>query len=259
MCLILLAYHYHPEYPLIMAANRDEFYQRPTAPAAFWDDYPDILAGRDLEQMGTWLGVNRQGRFGAVTNYRGKFKTREETRSRGELVANYLAAKINPKQYVLELKQKREHYQGFNLLIGDLDSLFYYSNVVDKMIQLTPGIHGLSNAFLNTPWPKVVHGKRLLKQAVCQSMEQGKELDTNQIFSILETSEPFADQDLPDTGVGIEWERTLSPLFISSPNYGTRASTLLLVNKQGHVHFQERSFTISGKRLGKDMIYTFTI
>lgn len=256
MCLILLAYHYHPEYPLIMAANRDEFYQRPTAPAAFWDDYPDILAGRDLEKMGTWLGISRKGRVGAVTNYRGLFQTKAEPRSRGELVTNFLVAEKTPEDYLEELRQKRVDYHGFNLLIGDHKQMFYYSNVSDKMELLTPGIHGLSNAFLNTPWPKVVHGKRLLEQTV---LKQKKVLDPESFFSILALDKPFPDEELPDTGVGIEWERTLSPLFITSSNYGTRSSTLIWINKQGDVHFQERSFSKGGKPWGKDRIYTFTI
>jgi uncharacterized protein with NRDE domain len=164
MCLILFAYRTHPMYPLIVAANRDEFLKRRTAPAQYWEDAPHILAGRDLEKMGTWMGISTIGQFAALTNYRDPNEKTEGNRSRGELVADFLKINANPGSYMEKLTEKREMYPGFNLLAGNVDELFYYSNIENKVYKLEPGIYGISNHLLNTSWPKVERAGRVYQK-----------------------------------------------------------------------------------------------
>ncbi|NRD77784.1 NRDE family protein [Bacillus sp. BRMEA1] len=225
MCLILFAYHVHPVYKLIVAANRDESYQRPTLPIHFWEDYPDILAGRDLEKMGTWMGVTKSGRFAALTNYRNPKESAAGKRSRGELVADALKYKGNIKDYMRDLSDSKNLYPGYNLLAGDIEALYYYSNIGEKLVTIEPGIHGLSNHLLNTNWPKVQKGKAGLSKIISENPEGQI---TDQLLALLQNSDPAPDNQLPYTGVSIELERMLSPLFIKSAHYGTRSSTILL-------------------------------
>jgi uncharacterized protein with NRDE domain len=159
MCLIAFAYKTHPRYSLVVAANRDEFYRRPTAPVDFWPECPCVLAGRDLEQGGTWLGVSRDGRFAALTNYRDPAANRPDARSRGELVRDYLCGSMSPQEYLERVKASGGDYNGFNLLVGDAGGLWYYSNRTDVVAAVAPGVHGLSNHLLDTPWPKVAKAK----------------------------------------------------------------------------------------------------
>jgi uncharacterized protein with NRDE domain len=236
VCLILFAYRVHPDYPLIMAANRDEFYERPTAPAAFWEDAPSVLAGRDLEKGGTWMGVTKTGRFAAITNYRAPGHDRSDAKSRGYLVSDYLTGTEKPEEYLKKVQQERELYNGFNLLVGDTDSLYYYSPILNEISKVTPGIHGLSNAVLDTPWPKVKKGTEKLTQAV-----SNKTIDEEHLFSILSDTEEAPEEELPDTGVGKEWEKMLSPIFIKSSKYGTRASTILTIDHDQNIVFYEKS------------------
>ena len=169
MCLLIFAHQLSADYPLMVAANRDEFYARPTAPAAFWPEYPGLLAGRDLEQGGTWMGVTREGRFAAVTNYRDPDVAMPAPRSRGELPLDYLAGSTTPASYLAELAKRGGEYAGFNLLVGDRDSLWYFANSGGQAPRaLSPGLYGLSNARLDTPWPKVERGKAMLL-----SLQQG--------------------------------------------------------------------------------------
>lgn len=256
MCLILFAYQTESNYPFIVAANRDEYYLRPTAPASFWKDNPDILAGRDLKKMGTWMGVNRKGSFAAVTNYRDISNLKQDAQSRGELVSNFLANSSEPEQYLKKIKRIKDKYNGFNLLTGNLEKLFYYSNIEDKIIRLDPGIYGLSNAFLNTPWPKVLKGKQMLKEVLNSA---SVDVLVEKLFLILADAEPFADELLPDTGVGMEMERTLSPLFISSANYGTRSSTVIIIDHEGTVTFKERTFHKRSTSQWQEVAYKFQI
>lgn len=228
VCLILFAYHTHPKYKLIVAANRDEFYERPTAPVHYWEDYPDILAGRDLEKMGTWMGVTTAGRFAALTNYRNPNETTEGKRSRGELVADYLKSSENAGDYMRKVEVNRDIYPGYNLLAGDVHELYHYSNVENKLQRLQPGLYGVSNHFLNTDWPKVKRGKEGLSKIIT---EQGEPM-VDELFNLLQNADPFSDEVLPKTGVSLEWERILSPLFIKSNGYGTRSSTVLLMTEQ---------------------------
>lgn len=237
MCLILFAYKSNKQYPFILAANRDEFYDRPTLPVGYWSDNPSVLGGRDLEKKGTWLGVTRKGRFAAITNYRDPSQLRKDVRSRGEIVSDFLNGNDSPHDYLNRVKGKREMYNGFNLILGDISYCLYYSNITNVAEEIKPGIHGLSNHLLNTPWPKVVRGKDKLGNTV-----QDKDFpDRERLLGILADSQKAEDKDLPDTGVGLELERMMSPIFIQSPGYGTRSSTVLLIDHRNHVLFIERS------------------
>ncbi|WHY01245.1 NRDE family protein [Neobacillus sp. DY30] len=238
MCLILFAHKVHPEYRLIVAANRDEFYQRPTAPAHFWEDNPEILAGRDLEKMGTWMGVTKKGRFAALTNFRNPNEVTEGKRSRGELVSGALKYDGDIIQYMKSLTRNNEVYPGYNLLAGDGDHLYYYSNVGQELGRLTPGIYGVSNHLLNTEWPKVQLGKAGLTEII-----NNKQSDiVESLLTLLQKADQATDEKLPQTGVSLELERMLSPMFIKSENYGTRSSTVLLMSEK-EIHYVERVFS----------------
>lgn len=246
MCLILVAYQVHPHYQLVMAGNRDEFYDRPTAPMAFWNDAPDILAGRDLQAGGTWLGVSRTGRFAAITNYRDPMNVRSDAPSRGDLVSNYLKSQDGPQEYLEQLAHHGDNYNGFNLLLGNTQGLFYYSNYHKAGPgQLAPGYYGLSNHLLNTPWPKVERGKRKLQRLLDVHQPPPR---TKDLLTILQDRTQTADEALPNTGVSQEWERILSPLFIESPHYGTRSSTVVQVNANYQVEITEKTWTDRGIR-----------
>ncbi|WP_156288726.1 NRDE family protein [Oceanobacillus salinisoli] len=253
MCLINFHFHDHPTYKLIVAANRDEFYKRPTAPASYWEDDPNILAGRDLLQMGTWLGVTKQGRFAALTNYRDPNLSETGKISRGEIVRTYLAGGQTPEECLDTLQKNKDQYAGFNVLIGNQEQLFHYNNILDELHTITPGTHGLSNHTLNTPWPKVIKGKNMLHNYI----RENNNLDVNELFKIISDSEKAPDNDLPDTGVGLELERMLSSLFIKSPEYGTRSSTVLLIDKENKVTFHERTY--HNGEFQREKQYTFPI
>lgn len=238
MCLLFFSYDMHPDYQLIVAANRDEFYDRPTRPLAFWNDRPAILAGRDLKNYGTWLGVTRSGRFAAITNFRDPASQKAIAPSRGLLVSNFLAGSESPPDYLARIHSAGHRFNGFNLLIGDDDGLYYFSNKRTGIQRLRPGVYGLSNHLLDTPWPKVEKGKAHLETFLTGQ----EDMDTEAIFGILGDRSWPADDQLPNTGVGLEWERVLAPLFITSRVYGTRSSSILLMEKTGSVTFMERTF-----------------
>jgi len=238
MCLILIAWKSHPAYRLIIAANRDEYYDRPTAPAAFWEDAPGLLAGRDLRAHGTWLGITVTGKTAALTNYRDPASNMPHVPTRGRLVPGYLSGRENPPDYLNRLAPEAGDYNGFNLIVGEKDDLYWYSNRGNRIQKLRPGIHGLSNHLLNTPWPKVTRGKEMFGGQLAAQ----KDADPETLFAILADRRVSDDGDLPDTGVGLKWERRLSPIFITSPEYGTRSSTLLFIDLKGHVTFIERDF-----------------
>lgn len=241
MCTILFAFKQHPKYKLIVAANRDEFYERPTAKAHYWNDYPNILAGRDLEKMGTWMGVATSGRFSALTNYRDPKESVVGKLSRGMLVADMLKDTQHPKHYLETVKKNNHLYPGFNLLVGDMNELYYYSNIANHIEMIDPGIHGVSNHLLNTNWPKVTMGKQQLQKIIQQNESQMVE----QLFTLLQNKDTYPDELLPSTGVSLEWERTLSSLFIESPSYGTRSSTIILISKT-EIQFVERVYAKAG-------------
>ncbi|HEX8176861.1 MAG TPA: NRDE family protein [Pyrinomonadaceae bacterium] len=254
MCVILLAHRAHPEYPLILAANRDEFYERPTARAAFWSDDEDTLAGRDLERGGTWLGVTRGGRVAAITNYREPGLRISDAPSRGLLVSRFLSGGLDAGEYLSKLSDEASLYNGFNLIAGAGGRLHYFSNRGGGPREIEPGVHGLSNHLLDTPWPKVERGRRALAGLI----EGGGPISVEEIFEILADDARAQDEALPETGVGLELERMLSPLFIESPVYGTRSSTVVLFNHQGEVSFIERTFGRKDDEQG-DVRYEFKI
>ena len=248
MCLVLIVYDSHPDYRLIVAANRDEFYDRPTLPATFWADAPEVLAGRDLRAGGTWLGIDRAGRFGAVTNYRQGQREAGAARSRGRLVSDYLTGKQSSESHIATVEGEAALYNGFSLLAGDARELVYFSNRESIVRRLTPGVHGLSNHLLDTPWPKVTTGKAAL--GALGKVRAAPEL-TADLLALLSDRERPADGRLPETGVGPEWERLLSSAFIATAEYGTRSSTVVLIGRDDRVVFVERSFGPNGVAAGE--------
>ena len=238
MCIIFFAYECHPDYRLILASNRDEYYKRPTEPAKFWDSHPEVFAGRDLEMMGTWLGITTSGRFAALTNYRDPSLQFENGESRGLLVRDFLCSDVSPEEYLKEVIGKSERYNPFNLLVGNRERLLYINKLTAEITLLKPGIYGLSNHFLDTPWPKV----RKSKQALTDYLTNSSQVDSEHLFMLLANSEQAPDQDLPSTGESIELERFLSPVFIRGVDYGTRSSTVLLIDRKNQVFFWEKCF-----------------
>jgi len=250
VCLILVAWRVHPDYPLVVAANRDEFFARPTAGAAFWPDAPQVLAGRDLQAGGTWLGITRLGRFTALTNFRDPARQRAQAPSRGRLVADFLLGAQSIDAYLDRIAP--DAFNGFNLLLGDGERLVAYSNVSNQRHELEPGLYGLSNALLDTPWPKVGAGKTALGAALAALP------DESLLWQLLRDDTIAPDEALPVTGVPIEWERLLSAAFVKSPDYGTRSSTLLNVGAGGTACFDEQTW-LPGAAVGERRRYRFTL
>lgn len=247
MCLILFAHLAHPHFPLVLAANRDEAYSRPAAPAAFWSAHPDIYGGRDLVRGGSWLAMTRNGRVAAVTNFRNAHAPRDAPRSRGELVSAYLAGEADAETYLKQVEARGEEYNGFILIAGELDALYWLSNRGSGVARIPPGVHGLSNHLLNTPWPKIQRSKLALEALL------GADEDAliEGLFRILADRSQAADHELPNTGVGLQRERELSANFISGERYGTRASTVVLGAAHGDVHYIERRFGPHGAPIGE--------
>lgn len=239
MCVIYLAIDHVPDHPLVLIANRDEFYDRPTAAAAFWEDDPNIYGGRDLKGGGTWLGVTRDGRFAAVTNYRDPGAP-TGARSRGELVADFLRSKSEAEEYLCQVAARSEEYSGFNLFVGEIGErheVFYYSNRGGAVKKLPSGIYGLSNHLLDTPWPKVESGKTRFAELLEAGLPANEKL-----FELLADGSLAADGDLPSTGVPAEIEKALSAIFIRIPGYGTRSSSVLIFESSGVWRLDERVF-----------------
>ncbi|MFZ5597748.1 MAG: NRDE family protein [Bacillota bacterium] len=253
MCFIVFAYNCHPDYLLVMAANRDEYHARPTSPAGFWKEDPGVLAGKDLEQGGAWMGITRRGRLAALTNYRDPSSIKPGAPSRGNLVKDFLLSGVEPRAYLGKLDKKGESYNGFNLLLMDEGVMWYYSNRDKCPRKVSPGIHGLSNHLLDTPWHKVEKGKKALDNIIRSSGH----IQPDSLFKLLSDEKRAPDGDLPRTGVPLEWERLLSPVFIRSETYGTRSSTVLLVERRGRITFCERSFGKNGLPSGKEVKYIF--
>jgi uncharacterized protein with NRDE domain len=240
MCLLLLSYKAHSNYKMIIAANRDEFYSRPTAPASFWKEYPDLLAGKDLKGGGTWLGITKRGKFAAITNYRNPANFMKDAPSRGKLVLDFLTGRDSPKNYADALIKNSLLYNGFNLLLSNQSELYYFSNQTQKSALLSPGIYGLSNHLLDTPWPKVEKSKASFIKVL-----NDENISASDIFDILSDTSKPPDELLPDTGVGLAIERALSPVLIATALYGTRSSTVIFIKYTDEIRFIEKSLNTS--------------
>ena len=243
MCLAVIAQHAHPDYALIVAANRDEFHARPTARAAWWPD--GIFAGRDLNAGGTWFGVTRAGRFALLTNYRDGRARDPAARSRGELVVGALTANAPARDVLADTLAAGTRYQGFNLVAGRAGDVHCASNRDGRVARVGDGIFGLSNHLLDSPWPKVERTKARLRAALT-----AREIDPESLFDVLDDRMPAPDDALPDTGIGLARERQLSSPFIVGENYGTRSSSVLLIGKDARVRFVERTFDADGNAAG---------
>ncbi|QFU77493.1 NRDE family protein [Halioglobus maricola] len=248
MCLILFSYRQHPRYPLLLAANRDEFHARPTQSARFWPERPKLLAGRDLQAGGTWMGITRNGRFAAVTNFRDPERTRAAPRSRGDLTLGFLEGDESPASYLHRLSASAGEYAGFNLLLGDRAGLWYYSNSAPTPSapqQLQPGTYGLSNALLDTPWPKVQRGKQALRSLT------GGAVDHSQLAEVVASGELAEQDELAEVGLHGEMDQMLSAQFIVNEAYGTRATTTLWQDQEGMTSWRELSFDAGGNRVDR--------
>lgn len=246
MCLIALAWNTVPNHPLLLVANRDEFHDRPAAPMHWWDDRP-ILAGRDLREGGAWLGASRSGRVAAVTNVRGADAALPRPRSRGALVADFLAGSESGEAFARAVARHAADYGGFNLLLYDGRTLHYCTNRPDfESRPVEPGVHGLSNAALNTPWPKVCQARAALQAWIAQGVG-----DDRALLDAMGDPTQAPDEELPHTGVGLDLERALSPAFIHMPGYGTRCTTVARVDDDGRVVLHERRYDAGGAVSGE--------
>ena len=253
MCLIVFQIDQHPRYKFILAANRDEEFARPTMAAHFWPEYPGLLAGKDLSANGTWLGITKQGKFAAITNdYTGTIPKLSTGVSRGELVLDYLTGNEPALAYMQHIQAKRERYSGFNLIAGSIAQLYHYNNSSNEITLIDAGIHGISNATLDTPWPKVIQTK-----AALSSLDQHSIIDEEALFRIMADKTPAPDEQLPDLPLPIEQKRAVSANFIETPHFGTRSTTLLLVDHADQVTFAERTYLANGET--NDVRFSFPI
>ncbi len=264
MCLLVVGWLAHPRYRVVVAANRDEFHARPTAPLAPWADQPRVLAGRDLQAGGTWLGLDAGRRFGLVTNYRELARPRHTAPSRGHLVPRFLGAPLSADHYLRALEADAQGYAGFNLLLGDGERLMYASNRAAQFArELTPGLHGLSNHLLDTPWPKLqrVRGE---VEAWIERARQGPPpqpglasaagdmaADAEWLMTVFADRRRAAAPHDPASGLGADWEQVLSSPFVLNPDYGTRCTTVLLLGHDGHSWISERRFDPQGLAVGQ--------
>jgi len=237
MCLIFLSYKQHKNYPLIILANRDEFYNRPTLAADYWKENPNILAGKDLEGGGTWMGITKNGYLAMLTNYRDIANIKPNAPTRGKLVSDYLVGEFDPKEYLKALSKTGSSYNGYSLIVGSFNDPWYYSNYGNKIAQLGTGLYGLSNALLDSKWPKIESGKADLAPLLAEAT-----LDKEALFNVMINQQQAKDNDLPATGLPLEKERAISSRFIAIEGYGTRCTTLIMVDENGKVDFTERQY-----------------
>ena len=238
MCLIVFAWDFHEEYKFILAANRDEDYKRKSMKATFWEDAPGLLAGRDLQAGGTWLGVHENWKISAITNYRNPKIIKPNAPTRGHLPLNFLKNNYDPLDYMKLLQQDEgSKYNGFNLLTGNQDGIFHYNNINNKINKIEKGIHGLSNATIDTPWPKVKKAKSKLDETLAYGF------DEISLLEMMYDIEKASDYELPKTGVTLKWEKDLSPMFIKTPEYGTRSSSVILIDRSNKLTFAERIYS----------------
>lgn len=254
MCLILFSYNQYDNFPLILAANRDEYFERPTQAAHFWNDNPLILAGRDLKHNGSWLGITKQGRFAAVTNFREPSEKIASATSRGILVSEFLMSGVSAKNYLEDLLDHIDEFDGFNLLVGDINALYFLSSTEKTIKNIESGVYGISNGIFDCPWPKVIQGKLRL----AEMMNTPGQVDETAFFKLLADETVPLDDDLPDTGVGLEWEQKLGSIFVKADSFGTRCSTLLSIDADKQVRFIERNFDHAGNEDGTER-YSFKL
>ena len=254
MCLIAFAWKAHAEFPLIVAANRDEWRDRAAAPAHWWPDRQAILAGRDLKAGGTWLGVTRAGRFAAITNFRDPTERDSSKPSRGAMVIDFLESAVSPRDFLAALAPGAQRYNAFNLLLGDGRSLCYFGSREGEILDVPPGVHALSNHLLDEPWPKVTRAKAGVEDLLTGGWRDG---GLQPFFDVVSDTTGVADEALPDTGVGIEFERVLAPILIRGERYGTRCSTVVAFDQSGHAQFEERTRGPDGAVTGTEH-FTFS-
>lgn len=252
MCLLVLAWRNHARYRLVVAANRDEYHAREAAPLAAWPDAPGIVGGRDLQAMGAWFAVDARRRFGIVTNFREFGRRRRSAPSRGALIPAYLSGQAGPGQYLGSLEVDAPGYAGFSLLLGDGESLWYGSNRADRFArELPPGIYGLSNEFLDTPWPKLVRVRERLAGLLADpTMQERRDLSAA-LFAALADREPASPESLRNSDLSPEWTRKLSAPFVLDPGYGTRCSTVLTITHDDELAMTERRFDAQGNLTGE--------
>jgi uncharacterized protein with NRDE domain len=255
MCLIVFSYKKYDDYPFVLATNRDESYFRPTEAAHVWKTSPKILAGKDLKEGGTWLGLSENGRFAALTNHRQMSDIKEDTISRGIIVKDFLLSEGNPREYLAELQRNGDKFNGFNLIAGTFDDLYYMSNKKEGIFEVQPGNHALSNAFLNTPWPKTEQSLNAFEKI----LEPKGAPDKEKLFNMLLNDKRYPIEMLPDTGLSKEAEKAVSSVFIETENYGTRSSTLVIVDKGKKVHFAERTYDAGSKQTDQIVRKTFEL
>jgi uncharacterized protein with NRDE domain len=256
MCLILFSYQHHPDFRLVLAANRDEFLDRPTLPLDYNFTGEFILAGKDLRGGGTWLALGGDGRLAAITNYRDPARMRSSAPSRGQILLDYLRSKSSAADFLRHFHASAGEYNGFNLILVDQHEMLHFSNITGSITRLVPGIHGLSNHLLDSPWPKVERGRRMLADTLLANGQP----NCDEIFQLLQDNQLPDESLLPKTGIGIEWERLLSPIFIHSPGYGTRSSALVTMRYDGSIEFHERTFLHDdGVRKIEDRIFSITL
>lgn len=253
MCLIFLSFNQHPAYPFIALANRDEFYERPAEPIHHWPEHPEIIAGKDLSAGGTWLGAATSGHFAMLTNYRDMANIKLQAPTRGKLVSDYLIGKLPPATYLQALNASGQQYNGYNIMLGTFSDPWYYSNQSNRIYQLGTGSYGLSNALLDTKWPKLAEGK-----AFFNTILEQKNFADEELFEMMLDKKLAADEQLPETGIGYDKEKQLSAKFILMDGYGTRNTTLLKIDKHGQGVLKERTFDQTGNQEFEKEI-TFTV
>ena len=252
MCLTILSYQQEPDFPVILMNNRDEYHHRPTQSCHFWPDYPNILGGRDRKSGGSWLAVNREGSFALVTNYREPHRASPPSSlSRGLIVKDFLLSS-NWEKFLAELKSNCELYQGFNLIVSWSLKLFYFSSITPGFIQLPAGLYGLSNHLLDTPWPKLKRAKEKFQTLLSQHKTP---LRPEAVIELMNDSSRFPDDELPETGMGKELERFLSPIFVVGEQYGTRCTSLLQISRSGRLEFYEQNYGPKGNK--SDYLYHY--
>lgn len=256
MCIAWIAYQVHPIYHIVIAANRDEFFSRPTAAAAYWSDPPGIAGGRDLKDQGTWFAADLYGRLGLLTNHRNFSLHKEAQKSRGVLIPAFLREKTSAEIFLKKTSEESENYNPYNLMVMDQSGLYYFDNVNRNITALSPGIYGLSNGFLDTPWPKLLRGKDRFEKIL---LDTPGSLSPENFISLLRDPATAPDHALPSTGLTLEMERQLSSIYIDAGHYGTRAHTVYLQTLEGEITLYERSMLPASEKPRKNPLWRETL